>query len=408
MGSWLQHLGFIHNNSATSHLHLNSIIGICALLILVFFMRWNGSPKDPSLSVPDPENASSLQATSKHDGMMKFVVFPLMILFGAAHTLLPHVAHDMQYNFLCPIIVISVMKTFFSLLLHVYEDGCHVSHVFQTCRAQYGVVLKYGLQSSLWGIYDVLTFMNLKSVEPSTYAVLMQFRLVVTAVLWETCFQKSMNITKRISILLITIACLLKQAHNSSSISGQWSTLLMISGQILAGCLATVTNEMLLKKETQVSMNVQNIVQYIWTIIWAIFIGVSCLPMNIEGLALNPLNIQEWGKMMDVRMLPSIIVLSLNGLIVSRVLRYLSSLWKSIGNVIEIFIISGASSLMWGYQIVFTDWISYSVLAVGILTLANGNLFDDLLDEQKLRLISKSQSLRGRQTSELLQQGGQK
>lgn len=369
--SWLQEEEFsrsssyLHSIVSNSYLHF-IVIGGCALLVLLF-MRWSGSSKDPSLSVPDPESAPILQATREDQGMMKAVVFPLMILFGVAHTFAPHVARDMNYNFLCPVILISLLKAFFSLLLHIYEDGCYLSHVFQTCRDQYIVVLKYGLQSSLWGMYDVLCFVNLKHLEPSTYAVLMQFRLVVTAIMWEVGFQKSMSTTKRISILLITIACCLKQLHKNRSISDHWSTVLIICAQILAGCLATVTNEMLLKKETQVSMNVQNTVQYIWTIFWAILIGFFCLPLKIEGLSLNPFDVQEWGKMMDMRMLPSVIVLSLNGLVVARVLRFLSSLWKSIGNVIEIFLISGASSLIWGYQVVLTDWISYTVLAVGIL-----------------------------------------
>lgn len=284
------------------------------------------------------------------------------------------------------------MKTIFSLMLHVYEDGCRMSQVFQTCRDHYIVVLKYGLQSSLWGIYDVLTFINLKNMEPTTYAVLMQFRVVVTAVVWEVGFQKSMSTTKRISILLITIACSLKGVHKNGSISDHWTIVLIISAQIFAGCLATVTNEMLLKKETQVSMNVQNSVQYVWTIFWALLIGVICLPMSIEGLSLNPFDIQEWGKMADVRILPSVIVLSLNGLIVSRVLKYLSSLWKTIGNVIEIFLISGASSLIWGYQVVFTDWISYTVLAIGILLFSQGDFLGSEV-EKAVKSASRSQDV---------------
>lgn len=370
------HQKFGHGGGAAasvSYIHF-SVIVLCAFLVmlLLYFLLWDGKQKDPSLSASDAESASLSQAKSKYPGMMKTIVFPLMIVFGAAHICMPHFAHDMKYNFLCPIIIISVLKTLFSVMLHACEDGCGMSEVLQNCRDQYIVVLKYGVQSALWGIYDVLTFISLRKVDPSTYAVLMNFRLVMTAVLWEVGFHKAMSTSKRVSILLITTACCLKQLHQNRLISDQWSAVLILSVQILAGCAATVTNEMLLKKETQVPMNVQNIVQYIWTMFWAFFIGVCCLPMKIEGLSLNPFDVEEWSKMMDVRMLPTIVVLSLNGLIVSRVLRYLSSLWKSLGNVIEIFLISGASSLIWGYPVVFTDWISFIVLTAGILLFSQG------------------------------------
>merc|ERR1719281_143681 len=149
----------------------------------------------------------------------------------------------------------------------------------------------------------------------------MQFRLVVTAIVWEFGFQKAMSQERRVAILLITMACISKQVHSNHSRSGLWSVHVVLLVQIFSGCLATVANEILLKRETQVSTNLQNVAQYVWTVFWALLIGVSCIPLRIERLSLKPLDFQEWVKMMDTRMLPSLVVLTLNGLIVSRVLR---------------------------------------------------------------------------------------
>merc|ERR1719235_1313419 len=119
-----------------------------------------------------------------------------------------------------------------------------------------------------------------------------------------------MSSFRRFAIVLITIGCCLKEVHSDVSSSGHWSVFILLSAQVFIGCLATVSNEILLKTETQVSTNLQNVAQYVWTVIWALLIGVICIPLRIERLSLKPLDFQEWAKMTDTRMLPSLAVLT--------------------------------------------------------------------------------------------------
>lgn len=300
------------------------------------------------------------------------IMFSFFVILGSAHNLMPHFGHDMNYNFLCPIVITSVLKIVGSIALHVYEDGRGMSEVLQTFRDEYTVFLKYGLPSALFGVYDVLSFVNLSIIDPSTYVVVMQFKLVVTGILWEFSFWKPMSQWKRFAVLLITIGCCCKEVCSKQTMSGHWSVLILLFVQVLAGCAATINNEILLKKEMQVSTNLQNVAQYVWTLVLAIFIGLVCIPMKVERLSLNPLDLHEWAKMTDVRMLPSLVVLSVNGLVVARILRDLDSLWKAIGDVMKIFVCAGASWLIWGYPITFTDWFSLSVIAFGIVLFNQG------------------------------------
>jgi len=260
--------------------------------------------------------------------------------------------------------------------LHVCEDGCSMSDIFKTFCKEHAVFMKYGLQSALYGTYYVLSFVSLTYIDPSSYVVIMQLRLAVTGFFWEIGFQQTMSACRRVAILLITIACCCKEfgtgQHRNQETSDHWSVVILLLVQVMMGSFATVTNEILLKHETQVSMNLQNLAQYMWTVVWAFFIGIVCFYLQIERLSLSPLDFHAWRKMMDIRMLPTIVVLSLNGLVVARVLRYLSSLWKAIGHVVQVLVCSLASSVIWGYSITSTDWISFTVLGVGIFLFSRG------------------------------------
>jgi len=360
----------------------------CILVVLFFFLIWRETTKVRTPAISEGEETPLVEANEdprqRETGVLHFfrsafsfksILFVFFIVLGAAHNLMPHFTRSMNYNFLCPIIVTSVLKIIGSLALHVFEDGRSMSEVLPTFRDEYVVMLKYSLQSALYGTYDVLSFVSLSHVDPSTYVIVMQFRLVVTGIVWELGFKKAMSQEKRVAILLITIACCCKQFYSSSTNAAEWSILLVLFVQMLSGCLATVANEILLKRETQVSMNLQNIAQYTWTLVWTLLIGVISIPMKIDRLSLNPLDLSEWAKMIDARMLPSIAILTINGLVVARVLCYLSSLWKAIGDVMKVLVCTGVSSLIWGYPITFTDGISFAVVAVGIFLFSQGAIW---------------------------------
>lgn len=59
--------------------------------------------------------------------------------------------------------------------------------------------------ASLYCIYDNLTFVVLGTVNPSTYTILQQFRIVVTALMHQRMFKKPISNMQWVSLVLITV-----------------------------------------------------------------------------------------------------------------------------------------------------------------------------------------------------------
>merc|ERR1719362_841034 len=128
--------------------------------------------------------------------------------------------------------------------------------------------------------------------------MLLQMRTVLTAATWEVAFGKKLRWAQRGGLGLITCGCMAKQMSKgfylgvASQVSG-WSCGLLVM-QIVSNVLAGVANELLLKQKGNVPLNLQNSIQYTWTLILSIATGLLC---PLEGVRLNVLNLDQWSQM---------------------------------------------------------------------------------------------------------------
>lgn len=297
---------------------------------------------------------------------MRRLVFVTFVSLGSLIKLTQHGARALHYNFLCPIIVISTAKLACSLVLYALFDGPLI-RIPRRLWAARGVVLRYSLVAALFCAYDVLSFVNLSIFDPQTYLVFLQLRTVITGVVWEVAFAKPLSWMQRAALMLICFACTAKQTGGgfkwdvASSVSlGAYG---LLTVQVAANCLAGVANELLLKSKSGVPLNLQNAVQYTWTILWCFLTGLLC---PIEGVQLHPFDLQEWGKMMDPRMLPNIVILTVLGLVTSVLLKMLDSVWKAIATAVELFLTSYSSALVFGYPVHVSDFMALCVAVMGV------------------------------------------
>lgn len=271
----------------------------------------------------------------------------------------------MRYSFLAPIVVISFAKIVCSLGLYAWYDGA-LAHVPQRLVAAKGVLMRYSVVAGLFCLYDVLSFVNLAHLDPQTYLVFLQLRTVMTGVIWEFAFSKTLTWAQRGGLALICFGCITKQVGAGFSVEKAsqvaYRDYVLLAVQIGANCWAGVANEVLLKEKGGVPLNLQNIVQYSWVLVWCLLVGTLC---PVEGVHLNPLDVSEWSKMLDAKMLPNILILTLLGLITSVMLKMLSSVWKAVATAVELFLTSYASAYIFGYAVSGSDVTALFIAAVG-------------------------------------------
>merc|ERR1712008_273884 len=234
------------------------------------------------------------------------------------------------------IVVISEAKLACSIVLYAIYDG-DLAQLPERLRKSRTVVMRYSAVAGLFCVYDTLSFVILGRLDPQTYLVFLQLRTVLTGVVWEIAFNKPLSWKQRLGLLMICLGCIAKQTKGGFSMGGAASMTLfdymLLAVQVTSNCLAGVANEVLLKQKGGVTLNLQNAVQYTWTIIWCLVVGAIC---PIEGIHLNPFDLHEWGKMLDVRMLPNIVILTVLGLITSVMLKLLNSVWKAVATSVEL------------------------------------------------------------------------
>jgi UDP-sugar transporter A1/2/3 len=295
----------------------------------------------------------------------RLVVFVVFIFLGVLIKLTQHWAKDIKFNPLCPMVVVSSGKLLLSLALYLINDG-GIGQLVSQFRGAGKMIRNYSVVAGTYCMYDVLSFVNAALFDPQTFLVLLQFRVVTTAVVWEILFSKRNSWPKRFGLLLITIGCATKHAgggsFHSTKSESSWRNWFMLL-QIVANSFAGVANEMLLKQSGSLPLNAQNMVQYSWTIVWLFFAGFLA---PVEGLRFDPLDFDNWEPMLDIRLWPSIAVLTVLGLVTALFLKLWDSNWKSVATSMELFFTGFASALVFGYPIRFTDLIALAIMIAGI------------------------------------------
>lgn len=209
-----------------------------------------------------------------------FVIFNLYIILFVSQALLvkgsQSAGNSYSYSTIIVVLLTEVLKLIISTVLYLHTQQSF-STLWIEIRSNLRLLALYLVPAALYCLYNNLAFHNLSAFDPTTYYLLLQFRVVITALVYQIVFRRKLSGRQWLALVVLTLGCVLKQldvstgggkkeeiSYNSASIGA----LLLVLVQTLCSCVAGVYNEHLLKGRGHgVHILVQNVFMYLDSIL---------------------------------------------------------------------------------------------------------------------------------------------
>ncbi|XP_067009737.1 UDP-galactose transporter senju [Anabrus simplex] len=280
-----------------------------------------------------------------------------------------------NYNTVTVVLLTEVLKLVASILLYC-KDHSLLSLLYET-RIHSRVLLLYFVPAFMYCLYNNLAFVNLSAFDPTTYYLLLQFRVVVTGVVFQLIFKKKLSTQQWLSLIMLTAGCMIKQIDvaslsadkSSDSTSTTHSSMsfhfginaLLILVQTVCSCIAGVYNEYLLKGEgADVNIFVQNVFMYVDSI--ACNAGILFFQGNLIGaFSRNAL-----ASVFTFKVLIIMINNAAIGIITSFFLKNLNSILKTFASALELMFTAIFCWFIFGIPIYINTVVAISIVSYAV------------------------------------------
>lgn len=229
------------------------------------------------------------------------------------------------------------------------------------------LTLSYFIPAFLYCLYNNLAYTNLASYDPTTYYLLLQFRVVVTGIIFQILFKKKLSRMQWFSLLLLTVGCIVKQLDVSSGVGVPKISfkvnfsLVLIVVQIFCSCFAGVYNEYLLKgKGDEVPFMVQNVYMYFDSIM------CSFLLLGYNGQLASAFTKQSIDSILQFKVVVIIFNNAAMGLVTAMFLRSLNSILKTFASALELMFTAVLCWIIFGIPVNIL-----TIVAIGIVSYAS-------------------------------------
>lgn len=254
------------------------------------------------------------------------------------------------------------------------------------------VLALYMVPAFLYCLYNNLAFVNLATFDPTTYYLLLQLRVVVTGILFQIIFKKYLSQRQWVSLILLTLGCMLKQVDLNSlyrdanddseaaalqagaAVKSSPSTpaknmtgfdfsisAVFILAQTICSCLAGVYNEYLLKdKGAEVNIFVQNVFMYLDSII------CNAMILLLRGELLDAFSAQNLGSIWRFSVIIIIVNNAAIGIVTSFFLKYMNSILKTFASALELLFTAVLCYFLFAIPIYMNTALAIAVVSYAI------------------------------------------
>ena len=339
-----------------------------------------------------------------------FVIFCAYIILFVSQGLLVTGVQRQQIQGFNPIVVVLLTEFIkLSICVGIYLlrlERHAISTLVKDVRSNGKLLLLYLVPAFLYCLYNNLTFINLELFDVSTYYCLMQFRIVLTAILYQILFRRQLNLIQWFSLFILTSGCFVKEYGLYSNISrnqhsanlteihatyapdiGQnrtqlrhdrageqssgisavviffWSTSLILF-QMFCACFAGVYNEYLLKDSAtakNADIILQNIFMYLDSIVCNLLVYIFSATFTRIGSGGKHDALADHSQLPLMTILynllssPLVIILLLNnalsGIVASFFLKSLNSIIKTFASALELFAVTLLAKILFNNSV---------------------------------------------------------
>lgn len=268
------------------------------------------------------------------------------------------------YNATTVVILVELGKLFFILVLHLREGS--ISEFYNQITSNFKMFALYMIPALLYCFYNNLAFVNLKAYGPTSYWLLLQFRVVITGIVYQVLFDKKLTMRQWFSLGLLTFGCIVQHIGHSSAETSSFSFqvdryLFLMLVQIFSSCIAGVYNEYLLKGHAgDVPFLTQSFFMYLDSIIcnfgYMYFTGTFSTAVSPEGLA----------ALKKPIVVAIIVNNTMAGLVTAILLKKLNSILKQFGASLEIIFTAILVWLLFGKAITTYTFIAIVIVCSAI------------------------------------------
>ncbi|XP_064540825.1 UDP-galactose transporter senju [Drosophila montana] len=328
---------------------------------------------------------------------LTFIIFLLyMSLFigqGIFVTASQESNNSYSYNTVTVVLLTEVFKLIVSTCLYCRENN--LRSLARDVHKDRNVLALYMVPAFLYCLYNNLAFVNLATFDPTTYYLLLQLRVVVTGILFQIIFKKYLSQRQWISLILLTLGCMLKQVdlnsfYNDANDDSEGAAIqgvaavnatqanakalgknmtgfdfsisaVFILAQTICSCLAGVYNEYLLKdKGADVNIFVQNVFMYLDSIV------CNAAILLLRGELLDAFSGHNLGSIMRFSVLIIIVNNAAIGIVTSFFLKYMNSILKTFASALELLFTAVLCYFLFAIPIYMNTALAIAVVSYAI------------------------------------------
>ncbi|XP_047992480.1 UDP-galactose transporter senju isoform X2 [Leguminivora glycinivorella] len=318
------------------------------------------------------------------EGFITFALYIILFVFQGVFVTASKNAHGgYSYNTTLVVFLTELLKLVASATLYSYRRN-DKPHIFRAVALNYKLLLLYFIPSLLYCFYNNLAFVNLSHYDPTSYYILLQFRVVLTAILFQCLFQRKLTLMQWVSLGILTLGCILKNfdaasVQSKTADASLWSHVfniyfLSINFQNFCSCLAGTYNEYLLKKQgASVDIFLQNVFMYLDSVICNFFI------LMLKGELGTVFD--DFSSLANIFVILIIVNSAVVGIVTSFFLKNLNSILKTYASALELIITAVVCYLLFNILITWGTVISICLVSIAVGMYMKNPVNNAIIDE---------------------------